>query len=74
MTSIISDRLVCGNCAQTVDITINFSRYMWCTKQNRLVMNHDPCCTSFRWTGQTDSDNRLLRFPREAQEVPFLNA
>lgn len=74
MTHIVSDRLVCGNCVQIIDVRLNNQRVRWCAKYNRLVVNSDPCCVGFNWNGVTDSDNQLMCFPREVQKAPFLNA
>lgn len=64
MTSIVSDRLVCGNCIQILDVNDATGRKNACAFRHCLVSKSDTFCTNFSWNGLVESSKQLLRFPR----------
>lgn len=64
MASIITDTLVCGNCIQLIEVNNDKQRLLFCAMHNCFVRKSDVFCTSFRWTGITESPKQLLRFSK----------
>jgi hypothetical protein len=74
MASHYSEHFVCGNCTETLPLVPPRDNLRWCTVNQCIVNISEMYCLGFNWTGETDTDNRLLRFPREDAKSPDLYA
>lgn len=70
MTSHYSDKLVCGNCVEAIPLVPPRTHLRWCSLNQCIVNVSEMFCVGFEWTGETDTDCQLLRFPREEQPEP----
>lgn len=74
MASIVSSRLVCGNCVNMSNLNVAKGYRAYCHVYRQYISERDSFCTRFVWNGVTASSRRLHRFPREDVQTPFLNA
>jgi len=74
MTAYYSDRLLCGNCIQTRTLVPPQGNLRMCKTNKCIIDITENLCDGFTWSGETDPDGQLLRFPREVQSPIPLNA
>lgn len=74
MTAYYSQRLLCGNCIQTQSLVPPQGNLRMCKTNKCIIDITENLCDGFTWSGETDSNGQLMRFPREAQHQVPLNA